>query len=100
MSKAFKKSVLVEAAEYDRLKQRNMREYQPDMSRLGRLQDQIHNILLNDKLSDQEKLALLAEPESHFNKLKSELGVLSASASSSRDSSGTGGDDNAKIITN
>jgi hypothetical protein len=98
MAKAFKKSVLVEAAEYDRLKQRNLREYQPDMSRLGRLQDQIHTILLNSHLSDQQKLALVAGPESQFNKLKSELGVLSGSASSARDVS-MGDEDKSKSST-
>jgi hypothetical protein len=78
MDKTFKKSVLVNAMEYDRLRQRQLREYQPDLSRLAKLQGEIHQTLFNKKIPDQEKSALVAELENQFTKLKKELGVLSS----------------------
>ena len=86
MSKPFKKSVMVDAMEYDRLRQRQVREYQPELSKLAQLQEQMAAILGNRRLSDHQKIVMLADPRAQFDKLRAELGVLSGAV---RESNGS-----------
>ena len=91
-SSGLKKSVLVDSMEYDRLRQRQLRDYQPELSKLGQLQDHINRILNNRKLGDHEKLEMLGEPQAQFDRLRSELGVLSGAVRE-----GSDGPDNVNV---
>ena len=96
MSKPFKKSVVVDSMEYDRLRQRQVREYQPELSKLAQLQDQMAAILGNRKLSDHQKIVMLADPRAQFDKLRAELGVLSGTVRETNGSAvAIGNDDSA-----
>ena len=86
-AKPFKKSVVVEAMEYDRLRQRQLRDYQPELAKLAQLQDQMYKIINNRKLDEHEKMERLSEAQGQFEKLRSELGVLNGAV---RDGGGDG----------
>ena len=92
-SQPFKKSVLVNELEYKRLRQKQIRDYQPDLSKLAQLQDQMFKIMNNRKLDEHEKMMMLAEPQAQFERLRSELGVLNGTV---RDG---GGEDGAAATT-
>ena len=71
-----RKMVLLEAAELERLRQRQIKEYDPNLSAMARAQEQIDEILLNSKLSDEEKAALINQAQQRFNTIKSVVGPL------------------------
>ena len=71
-----RKMVLMEEAELDRMRQKQLKEYDPTLSAMGRAQSQIQEALTDDKLTDEEKLALLTEVQQRFSRLKSSIGVI------------------------
>lgn len=72
----YRKMVLLEAAELDRIRQRQIREYDPNLSAMAKAQSQIDDILLNDKLSDSEKLALMNHAQHRYDAIKAKIGPL------------------------
>ena len=79
-SKSYVKKVLVEEAELDRLQQRQLREYSPELATLARMKSDMDSILRHSKLSPQEKLTRLAVVQGRFEKIRKDAGVLSSSA--------------------
>lgn len=66
----FTKKLILEQAEVDRLRQRQLNDYSPELHTLVRLQDQIINILGREDLSAEEKLSLISSTDSRFSNLK------------------------------
>ena len=65
-SKSYVKIVRVDEAELDRLQQRQLREYYPELASLSRLKSDMDNILRCSRLSPQEKLTRLAALQGRF----------------------------------
>ena len=68
ISKSYVKKVLVDEAELDRLQQRQIREYSPELASLSRLKSNMDSILRRSNLSPQEKLTRLAAVQGRFEK--------------------------------
>ena len=77
MSKSFLKKVLIDEGELDRLQQRQLRDYSPELQSMARLQTQMAEVLSRKDLSPQEKLSMLSGQQSRFDKIKKDVGVLS-----------------------
>lgn len=69
MSSTLKKMRLVGEAELDRLKAKQIREYDPELHVLVRLQKEMEDILDDTKTSPSEKLTLLHTAQHHFKTL-------------------------------
>ena len=67
-SSKYVKKVLVDEAELDRLQQRQLREYSPELATLARMKSDMDSILRHSKLSPQEKLTRLAALQGRFEK--------------------------------
>ena len=80
-SKSYVNKVLVDEAELDRLQQRQLREYSPELASLSRLKSDMDSILRRYGLSPQEKLTRLAAVQGRFEKIRKDACVLSSSAS-------------------
>ena len=80
-SKSYVKKVLVDEAELDRLQQRQLRVYSPELASLSRLKSDMDSILRRSGLSPQEKLTRLAVVQGRFEKIRKDAGVLPSSAS-------------------
>ena len=78
--KSYVKKVLVDEAELDRLKHRQLREYSPELASLSRLKFYMDNILRRFNLSPQKKLTRLAALQGRFEKIRIDAGVLFSSA--------------------
>ena len=78
--KSYVKKVLVDEAELDRLQQRQLREYSPELASLARLKSNMDSILRSSNLSPQEKLTRLAAVQGRFEKIRKDAGVLSSTA--------------------
>ena len=63
--------------ELDRLQQRQLRDYSPELQSMARLQTQMAEVLSRKDLSPQEKLSMLSGQQSRFDKIKKDVGVLS-----------------------
>ena len=72
---SFVKKVLVEQAELERLQQRQLREYSPEIAAMTRLQNNIADVLACMGLSPEDKLSLLTNYQGRFKNLQSEKGV-------------------------
>ena len=72
----YRKMVLLEEAEVDRLRQKQLREYDPTVSALARAQAQMEMFLLDEKLSDEEKLMLIEQAQQKFKRLKAAIGPI------------------------
>ena len=59
----FVKQVLVEEGEYDRLRQRQYRDYSPEIRTMIKLQEQIVQTLMRNDLDPQQKLDLISGPQ-------------------------------------
>ena len=79
---SYVKKVLVDEAELDRLQQRQLREYSPELASLSRLKADMDSILRRSGLSPQEKLTRLAALQGRFEKIRKDAGVLSSSSAS------------------
>ena len=75
MSRAIKR-VLIEQAELDRMQQRQLREYLPELHSIANMYRKTVNILSRINLSDGEKLRQLYAINQSFNQLKSETNTL------------------------
>ena len=75
---SFVKKVLVEQAELDRMQQRQLKEYSPELHSLAWLQTHMAETLARKDLSTEQKLQLLSSYQSHFDKLQRDTGVLSS----------------------
>lgn len=76
---SFIKKVLIDQGEFDRLQQRQIREYSPELQSMAELRNHITDVLDNKSLSTEEKLNLFGTYQSRFTKLKKDTGVLSSS---------------------
>ena len=74
---SFSKTVLIEQAELDRLQQRQLREYSPELQAMVRLLSNMINITANKKLNAEERLNSISGLQIQFDKLKKETGLLS-----------------------
>ena len=77
MSRAMKR-VLLEQAELDRITQRQLRDYSPELHSMAALHQQRIDVLARKGLSDGEKLKLLSSTDRRFNQLKRETNTLSS----------------------
>ena len=75
-SKPLVKKVLVDEAELEKLQQRQLREYSPELASQSRLKSDIDSILRHSGLSPQEKLNKLATVQGRFEKIRKDAGVL------------------------
>ena len=74
----FIKRVLIDQAELDRLRARQLCEYSPEIQTMERLQDQIINILGREDLTADEKLSMICSSNSRFSKLRGQTQILRA----------------------
>ena len=81
MSKSFIKKVLIDEGELDRLQQRQLRDYSPELQSMARLQTQMAEVLARKDLSPQDKLSMLSGQQGRFDKIKKDIGVLSGGPS-------------------
>ena len=72
----FVKQVLVKKGEYDRLRQRQFRDYSPEVRVMGKLQEEILIKLMDKSLDAQTRLDLVSGLLQRFNKLKEETNTL------------------------
>ena len=72
--------MLVDEAELDRLQQRQLREYTPELASLARLKSNMDSILRSSHFSPQKKLTRLAAVQGRFEKIRKDAGVLSSTA--------------------
>ena len=77
MTSSFSKNVLIEQGELDRLQQRQIRDYSPELQSMARLQNHIRDIMSRENLSAEERLNFISGEQIYFDKLKKETGVLS-----------------------
>ena len=76
ITSSFFKQVLIEHGELDRLQQRPLRDYSPELQSMARLQNHIRNIMSRKNLFAEERLNLISGKQIQFDKLKKETGVL------------------------
>jgi hypothetical protein len=77
----FVKQVLVEEAEYDRLRQNHYRNYSPQIRAMDKLQEFILETMMRKDLDPQQKIDLCSGPRQRFNQLKEETNTLSGESS-------------------
>ena len=70
------KKVLIEQGELDRLQQRQLREYSPELQAVVRLLNNMIDITANKKLNAEERLNSISGLQIQFDKLKKETGLL------------------------
>ena len=68
----------MEQAELDRMQQRQLKEYSPELQSLARLQTHMAETLARNDWSSEQKLQLLSSYQSRFDKLQRETGVISS----------------------
>ena len=73
----FSKNVLIEQAEIDRVQQRQLREYSPELQAMVRLLNNMIYIIANKKLNAEERLNSISGLQIQFDKFKKETGLLS-----------------------
>jgi len=64
------KKVLIEKAELDRLQQRQLRDYTPELHSMSNIQNEMNAVLRNRKLSATQKLHFLNSYSTRFDKLR------------------------------
>ena len=77
ITNSFTKKILIEQGELDRLQQRQLRDYSPELQAMGRLLNDIRDIMESKKLSAEERMNMISGLQIRFDKLKKETGVLS-----------------------
>ena len=75
MTNSFTKKILIEQAELDRLQQRQLRDYSPELQVMGRLLNDIRDIMARKMLSAEERMNMISGVQIRFDKLK-KTGVL------------------------
>ena len=86
---SFSKKVLIEQAELNRLQQRQLREYSPELQAIIRLLNNMMDITANKKLKAEQRLKSISNLQIQFNKLKKETRLLSGAIQPSGRSRGT-----------
>ena len=76
MSSFSKQNVFIEQAELDRLQQRQLREYSPELQAMVRLLNNMMDITANKKLNAAERLNSISGLQIQCDKLKKETGLL------------------------
>ena len=74
----FIKRGLIDQAELDRIRARQIREYSPEIQTMAHLQDQIINILGQEDLTADEKFSIIISSDSRFSKLRGQTQILPA----------------------
>ena len=77
MISSFSKKVLIEQAELDHRKQRQLREHSPELQAMVRFLNNMRDITANKKLIAVEQLNSISDLQIQFDKLKNETGLLS-----------------------
>ena len=72
----YRKMVLLEEAEVDRLRQKQIREYDPTIGAMAHAQADIDDALTKSKLSDEQKLNLLFQAQQRFRHLRASFGPI------------------------
>jgi len=72
---SFVKKVLVEQAELDRMQQRQLKDYSPELHSLANLQTMMAHTLARKDLASGQKLALLNTYQGRFDKLQRDTGA-------------------------
>ena len=65
----FVKQILVEESEYERLRQRQFKEYSLEIRTIVKLEQQIVEIIAQNDLDPQQKLDLISGLQQRFNQL-------------------------------
>ena len=76
MSSSLSKTVFLELAELDRLKQRQLREHSPELQAMVRLLHNMRDITANNKLTAQKRLNSISGLHIQFDRLYKETGLL------------------------
>ena len=74
----FIKRVLIDQAELDRIRARQIRESSPEIQTVARLQDQLINILRRENLTADDKFSMISISDSRFSKLRGQTQILPA----------------------
>lgn len=74
---SFIKKVLVDKGELDRLHQRQLKEYSPELHSMAQLQTNMAETLARNDLSNEQKLDLLNTYSGRFDTLRRETGIFS-----------------------
>ena len=77
----FVKQVLVEEAEYERLRQNHYRNYSPQMRTMDTLKEFMFKTMMRKDLDDQQKIDLISGPQQRFNTLREETNTLNGESS-------------------
>jgi hypothetical protein len=77
----FVKQVLVEEAEYERLRQNHYRNYSPQMRTMDTLKEFMLKTMMRKDLDDQQKIDLISGPQQRFNTLREETNTLNGESS-------------------
>ena len=72
----FVKQIMVEEGEYDRLRQRQFKDYSTEIRTMVKLAQQVFEILARNYLDPQHKLDLISVLQQRFNQLKEETNTL------------------------
>ena len=76
MTGKFKTMTLVEEAELDRLRQRQIKDYNPALNSLTKIQDQIFKIFDDKELTDEGKCKILAQLQERFGFLLNKFKIV------------------------
>ena len=77
MSNSFTKKILIEQAELYRIQQRQLRNYSPNVQAMGRLVNDIGDIITQKNLSVTERKNMISDLLIRFDKLNKVSGLLS-----------------------
>ena len=77
MTNSFTKKILIQQAELDRIQQRQLSDFSPELQAMGRLLNDIRDIMARNKLFAEEQINMISGLQIRFDKLKKETGVLS-----------------------
>ena len=72
MSTAFQKMFLMSEEEMERMKTKQLKDYDPDLRSMTRLQDQANALLSKDNMKPDELLKLINMLQSRFNQIKNQ----------------------------
>ena len=77
MTKSFTKKILIKQAVLDRLQQRQFCDNSPELQAMGRLLNNIRDIIASKKLSAEERMNMISGLQIRFDNLNIGTGVLS-----------------------
>ena len=72
MSKKFSKNKLIDIEEYERLKQKEIRDYNPLINMMSKIRIDLENILASKKISESAKILKIGQLKTLFAKLSQE----------------------------